>query len=339
VGLRARLLRALLRVLSLGYRVTISLRNRLYDQHLLRSHRVSIPVICIGNLTTGGTGKTPLVVWLCDYLSNRYTSCAILTRGYKTHHTEADEPALLHKHCPTTHLVVNSDRVAGARQAISGYDAQVLVMDDGFQHRRLARDLDIITLDATLPFGYDHLLPAGLLREPVTALQRAGAVVITRSDQVQQTELQTIQQTITQINPSLIVAHAEHRPTAVRYGEDQIMGLEALNQRRVFAFCGIGNPDVFFTTLRQLGAAVVGTHIFNDHYHCTASDLQDIAKQAQSHQAEIILTTEKNFFHIRKQTPEQGLILGYLEISLAFTCAEEPLKQLIEQTLAGRIRQ
>jgi tetraacyldisaccharide 4'-kinase len=213
IGVPARLA---LTPFSWPYSAVVRLRNRLYTNGWLKAYKVGAPVLCVGNLTTGGTGKTPLVVWLCRYLGDKQLRCAILTRGYKTRPGEiSDEPALLSARCPGAAVVVNPDRVAGAAKAIRDHRAQVLVMDDGFQHRRLARDLDIIALDATQPFGYGRLLPAGLLREPVAGLRRAHAVVLTRCDQAPAEALERLEAGIRRVNPQLVVARSVHAPVGI----------------------------------------------------------------------------------------------------------------------------
>ncbi|MBN2129221.1 MAG: tetraacyldisaccharide 4'-kinase, partial [Sedimentisphaerales bacterium] len=193
--------RILLTPPSWPYSLVTLFRNWLYAQGWLRVHRVGVPVVCVGNLTTGGTGKTPLVVWLARLMGQKGVRAAILTRGYKANGrktpydvtTNTDEPAELAAACPGVPVIVNPDRVAGAAEAIRSHGAQVLLMDDGFQHRRLGRDLDIVAVDATCPFGYGRLLPAGLLREPLSGLTRAHAVVLTRSDQVSEETLRQIE--------------------------------------------------------------------------------------------------------------------------------------------------
>ena len=233
--------------------------------------------------------------------------------------------------------MINPDRIAGARQAMQQHAAGVIIMDDGFQHRRLARDLDIITVDATAPFGYGRLLPAGLLREPLGALRRAQAVVLTRSDQVSEDNLQAIEQRLRDINPDLVVARAQHAPSSVRQLDNSALACESLAGQRVFAFCGIGNPQAFFQTLRQLGAELVGTQIYNDHHHCTQADIQSLCTRASQAQAHYLLTTEKNFADVAGLPIPAGPPLSYLEVEFAFTQGQRELCDLIARSLAGKI--
>ena len=173
-GFTAALLRLLAGIAACIYSVIVHFRNVLFVKGLFKSYAIThaglvtsdrmqatVPVISVGNITVGGTGKTPLVIWLCNLLREENINCAILTRGYKAATGENDEPGMLAKNCPGTAVVVNPDRLAGAIEAVKKHRAQVLIMDDGFQHRQLHRDIDIVTIDAMLPFGYGKCcLPA-----------------------------------------------------------------------------------------------------------------------------------------------------------------------------------
>lgn len=338
-GFAGVLVRLTLRVLSWPYSAIVRLRNRLYSHGLLKAHHAGVPTLCIGNLTTGGTGKTPLVVWLCRHVKAKQLRCAILTRGYKTQKGElSDEPALLAAQCPDVPVVVNPDRVAGAAEAISRHGAQVLVMDDGFQHRRLARDLDIIAIDATNPFGYDRVLPAGLLREPAKGLERAHAAVLTRCDQVPNHVLSRIEGRIHQINRNLVTARSIHAPVAIRTADGAEIPLDQVRDKRVFAFCGIGNPQAFFQTLSRLGGDVAGSRAFDDHYRYTPEDLKAVQDQARDLRAALILTTQKDWTKIPLPTSFGDTPpLAYLAIDLQITAGEESLTALIDRILGGRI--
>ncbi|MEN6428048.1 MAG: tetraacyldisaccharide 4'-kinase [Phycisphaerales bacterium] len=331
--------RSLLRAASLGYRLVVGIRNGLYNRHMLRSHCANAVVLCIGNLTTGGTGKTPLVAWLCRHVSEKQLRCAILTRGYKTQPGKlADEPALLAAQCPDVPVVVNPDRVAGATEAIQTHGAQVLVMDDGFQHRRLARDLDIVAVDATVPFGYGRLLPAGLLREPVSSLRRAHAVVLTRCDQVSEDALTRIEAEIRRGNPDLVIARSIHAPVAIRAAGGAEIPLAQIKGKRVYAFCGIGNPQAFFRTIERLGAIPAGTRVFDDHHRYAAEDMFAIHNEARRQQAPLVLTTQKDWTKVAQSTlPKGEPLLACLAVELRITSGEEMLTSLIDRVLSGRI--
>jgi tetraacyldisaccharide 4'-kinase len=324
-------------------------RNFLYSKGWLKTRHVNATVFSIGNITVGGTGKTPLVIWLCKFLQQKGIQCAILTRGYRTRrHNRAssieyrassiDEPAILTESCPQAKVIVNPDRAAGAVEAINKFGAKVLIMDDGFQHRRLQRNLDIVTIDATCPFGYGKMLPAGLLREPVTSLKRADAVVITRSDQVQQAELHKIEENLQQINPNMIVARSMHEPVCAKLADNREIAIDSLKGRRIFAFCGVGNPQAFLNTIRSLGVGPVGSKIYNDHHHYIDADVSNIREQARVCGANLILTTQKDWTKIRHLVlTKEGIPLVYLAVELKFLSGEDKLKGLIEDELSGKI--
>jgi tetraacyldisaccharide 4'-kinase len=331
--------RAVLILLSWPYSGIVRVRNHLYSSGRLRAQKVSARVISVGNLTTGGTGKTPLVIWLCRLLKKRQLRCAILTRGYKMHGGElSDEPAVLSAQCPGVPIIINPDRVTGAAEAICSHNAQVLVMDDGFQHRQLARDLDIVAIDATLPFGYGRVLPAGLLREPVAGLKRADAVVLTRCDQVSDEALQQIEQAVRRVNRDLTIVHSVHAPAGIQTAEGLEIATQEIAGKKVFAFCGLGNPRSFFRTIERLGGELVATKAFDDHYRYTPDDLSRIHKQATRQKAELILTTQKDWTKTaRLSTPSGHPPLAYLSIKLQITAGEQELTALIESALGSRM--
>ncbi len=347
----SRLARALLGIPALGYRLAVWFRNRLYDYHVLKAHKAGVPVVCVGNLTTGGTGKTPLVIWLVRLLMQKGLRVAVLTRGYKSHkddrrvyhdkkandsHATDDEPAELAAACPGLPVIVNPDRVAGAAQAIADHKAQILVMDDGFQHRRLARDLDIVTIDATSPFGYGRLLPAGLLREPMAGLGRAGVVVLTRCDLVSEYALAQIEAQVLQVNPDLPITRSIHAPVSVHHADGFSSNLEGLRGKKVFACCGLGNPASFLRTVEACGCQLLGSRTFNDHHTYTDRDLADLHERARSFGAELLLTSQKDWTKIaRLPLPQNPPLLAYLAVELRFTAGGESLTALIDRVQAG----
>ncbi len=362
-GLGAGLVRLLLGVAARGYAIVIRLRNFSYSKGWLKTHRADAPVISIGNITTGGTGKTPLVIWLCKKLTENLKlktknyKCAILTRGYKTRRASCvmrrakntrdtqydirdtiDEPAILIESCPETKVIVNPDRAAGAAEAVNKFGAKTLVMDDGFQHRRLGRDLDIVTIDATRPFGYGKMLPAGLLREPLVSLKRANAAVITRCDQTTEAKLTQIEEKLQQVNPNMTIARSIHAAVCVKSTNDKEISLEQLKDKKIFAFCGIGNPEAFLNTIKALGPELVGSKVYNDHHHYSDDCLADICRQAAHLKADLILTTQKDWTKITRLAPaKRDIPLTYLAIEIKFLAGEDKLTGLIENALAGKI--
>ncbi len=375
-GLGAALLRSVLGLAAMVYSVIIRLRNLLYAKGWLKTYSANATVISVGNVTVGGTGKTPLVVWLCkQIIQNSNYGCAILTRGYKTCRASPrlgsgqarmmrrakngrnmqscpraerrddirstiDEPAILAETCPNAKVIVNPDRVAGAAEAVDKFGASVLIMDDGFQHRRLDRDLDIVTIDATQPFGFGKMFPAGLLREPVNALKRADAIVITRSDQVAEAELAKLEEKLKEINANMTVARSIHAPVLAKLRNNKEISLEELNHKKIFAFCGIGNPETFLNTIRGLGSELVGSKIYNDHHHYTQDCLADIYEEATLLKTDLILTTQKDWTKIAPLDAfKDDMGLAYLAIELKFLAGEDKLRALIEDAFAGKMLQ
>ncbi len=181
-GLAATFTRGVLRVAEMPYALAVSARNRRYDRGAHLTHRAGVPVISVGNLTLGGTGKTPMVKWLAQRLQNSGVRVAIVSRGYGAANGAPNDEAMeLAAALPNVPHIQSRDRVAAAARAIQGFHSQVLLLDDGFQHRRLARDLDIVLLDALEPFGFEHVFPRGTLREPLAGLRRADFVCLSRA--------------------------------------------------------------------------------------------------------------------------------------------------------------
>lgn len=331
-SLGAGLLRGLLAAASLPYAAAISIRNWLYDYGIMPSRWANVPVISIGNITTGGTGKTPLVIWLCRYLSQKGLRVGILTRGYKTSAGEmSDEPALLAKSCPGVQVIVNPDRLSGAQKAIGQFHCEVLVLDDGFQHRRLNRDLNILAVDATCPFGYSKLLPAGLLREPLGAVRRADAAIITRFDLATAEQIASIEDTLHAIAGPIPIALAAHRLTHLITPNGQAIPLEAIKDKKLYVYCGIGNPQAFVNCLTESGMTVVGTRFFNDHHAFTIQDARAIADDAVRCGAEMAICTQKDWIKTAVFCKQLDRIaFGSLAMELDFASSPDAIKERID---------
>ena len=316
-GAGASVARVGLSMLTPFYAAAVGTRNALFDRRLKSIRRLPLPVICVGNLTTGGTGKTPAVVWLCRQLAAAGRKPAVLTRGYKTTAGGvSDEAEELRSRLADINVGVfeGSDRYASAIKALNQIadgglkstlprddrpSIDVFVLDDGFQHRRLHRDFDLVLIDATEPFGFDRLLPRGLLREPVSALRRADAIVITRSDRVSAEALRKIETTIGFVARGTPIVHATHRPTAWLVG-DEVRDAPALAGRKIAAFCALGNPAAFYATLASLGATVVETRSWPDHHDYAGGEVAAFVDRAFSAGAESVVTTEKDWTKIAK---------------------------------------
>jgi tetraacyldisaccharide 4'-kinase len=256
------------------------LRNAAYDQGWLATRRLDSFTVSVGNLTAGGTGKSPMVLWLLEHLQERGARCAVLSRGYRRRSPErvtilratdeapaevtGDELAILRRRFRVP-VGIASDRAAAGEELVDRFHPDVFILDDAFQHRRLERDLDIVLVDVTDPFGRGDLLPRGRLREPVSALQRAGAVILTRVEPEDRWE--GLQHEIRRLHPQVPIFLARYEPVAVVHtASREELPVEWLAGRPVAAFCGIGNPQAFFDALRRAGAVLAEERRFPDHH-------------------------------------------------------------------------
>jgi tetraacyldisaccharide 4'-kinase len=275
-------------------------------------------VISIGNLTTGGTGKTPLVEWVCRAIAGKGTehlaaakSVCVLTRGYRRDNPRAqvvvsdgvqllageresgDEAFLLAQDLlGTAAVVANQDRLVAGQWAIKNLKAECFVLDDGFQHLQLARDLDIVTVDATNPWGGGSLLPSGRLREPRAGLSRAGCVVITRSDQVE--NVASLKTAVKQLVGEVPVFTSRMVTSDIRGLNGERVNMESLGPQALVAFCGVGNPESFFKHLRREGFTLASTRAFGDHHDYNQVDVDGLVKEAKSVGAAALITTAKD---------------------------------------------
>lgn len=270
-------LRCLLSPLTLPYRCAVAGRNFGFDRGWLRSHRAAVPVISIGNLTVGGTGKTPLVRYVARKLREHGLRVALVSRGYGAEPGEENDEAmeLAWGLADVPHLQ-QPDRVDAARIAVEELESEVILMDDGFQHRRLQRDLDIVVIDATCPFGFGRLLPRGLLREPLRSLRRADVIVLSRADAVTPKALGEIGSRVTRVAPRAIVVQAAHRPVGLLGWPDQTAELSHLLDRPVAVLCAIGNPDAFVETVRRCGGRVSAVLALPDHDPYDAATMERV---------------------------------------------------------------
>ncbi|MFN0051058.1 MAG: tetraacyldisaccharide 4'-kinase [Planctomycetales bacterium] len=260
-----------------------------------QSVRAPLPVISIGNLTVGGTGKTPLAAYLARWFRARGVRVCILSRGYGAGDTGVNDEALvLEQLCPDVPNLQHPDRIASATIACEELESQLLILDDGFQHRRLARDLDLVLVDALNPWGYGRMFPRGLLREPLTALRRAHLVIITRVDQVSPQRVAAIHQRIADIDPRQDVVEVAFPPERLINVSGNTAQLETLRDRPVAAFCGIGNPQAFRASLERLGLQVVAFRPFPDHHQYTPTDRQELDNWVRAHDVAAVLTTQKD---------------------------------------------
>jgi tetraacyldisaccharide 4'-kinase len=299
-GLWPSLQRGGLCLASVPYGWTIGLRNRLYERGRMRSRQAPVAVVSIGNLTLGGTGKTPCVEYVARLYRQQDLRVAILSRGYGSSAGRNDEALVLDENLPDVPHLQGADRAGLAMIAVEELESEILIMDDGFQHRRLKRDLDLVLVDATNPWGHGYLFPRGLLREPLQSLRRASMVLLTRCDQVHERTRVRIQETIASHAPNVPVALTTHQPMELRNSEQSTAPLQTLKGQTVAAFCGIGNPQAFRQTLTDLGAEIADFRIFPDHHAYTRADVESLRGWAGKQADECsVVTTQKDLVKLR----------------------------------------
>ncbi len=280
----------------------------LANRALREQRRIDAPVISVGNITTGGTGKTPFVAWLTERLKDRGRHPGILTRGYgrRSHENSITVPpggqapvsqtgdeAQIFLRRAAAALGISADRYAAGMLLRARFNVDILVLDDGFQHRSLKRDLDIVLIDALTPFSNCELMPLGRLREPLDALSRAGAFVITRTEQSR--IVPAIERELRARNPAApIFRSVTQAGQWVEFSTGHEYHAADLATERVIAFCGLGNPGAFWQMLTLLGVAPVLTVEYSDHHSYTPDELRRLAQQAKEHHATVLLTTEKD---------------------------------------------
>ncbi len=294
-------------------------RRWAYRRGLLASRQLPRFTLCVGNLTAGGSGKTPTTIWLAEQLSLRGRLPAVLSRGYRRRSKEAsiialpgepagpdrlgDEPALMQERLFSP-IGVGADRYRTGTALLEQAPADMFLLDDGLQHFRLGRDFDLVLVDAGRAFEGQSCLPLGRLREPVDGLRRAGAVLLTNT--VAGAGYEALTARIGRLAPGVPVYRSRLRPSravATRFGEE--VALERLAGRGVFAFCGLGNPESFWTTLEDLGCRLEGRLAFRDHHRYTLDDWWRIAAAARDSEAELTVTTEKDLLNLSREAPTE----------------------------------
>ena len=302
------------------------MRHAGYQRGWFKTRRLRRPVVSVGNLTVGGTGKTPLVACVANILLRRGWKPSILTRGYgrsskakmivlapgEDRRADAqeigDEPALLARTLPQVPLVICTDRFRGGQAAEDHFQVDAHILDDGFQHLALARDVDVVALDATQTISDWRLLPAGRQREPLSALRRSQIMVITRTDSA---DPQALEQLVLKVNPSAKVFRS--RTVLIRWTDvwnGVAIPIEEIPTQKVAAYCGIGNPQAFFADLRRWGFNVIAEDAFPDHHVYTGEEIQRLVENACKHGAAALLTTQKDAVKFPREWAPQLPILA-----------------------------
>ena len=327
-GLVPALARYILAFVAVFYGLAVRIRSAAFDHHWRKIEKLPVPVISVGNLTTGGTGKTPTVIMIVQELIKLGKHPAVLTRGYKAPQGGmADEVLVIQEECPGIPVIINANRVAGGREAIEKHGADVLVLDDGYQYRRLARDMNLLLVDATSPMGIPGLVPRGSWREPPAAMARADIIMLTRCEQVPRE--------LADMAAGLL---AEWRsPRAIFQQHTSVTGLfdaqghrVTLRDARAVAFAGIANPDGFVRTLESMGLNVVSGCWFGDHHQYNiAEDMPKLVKVAKSCAVPVLITTLKDWVKLRSAATTVPILHVRIACSIA-----GPEAQIWRETLA-----
>lgn len=332
------------------YSLATRLRLAAYRRHLLSVSKLDAVVISVGNITTGGTGKTPLVEWICRELAEEHKRVCVLTRGYRRQNPNeqvvvsdghkvladiaaaGDEPLLLARNLLGVAAVVcNSNRSEAGRWAINNLQSEVFVLDDGFQHLQLARDLNIVTIDTTNPWG-GGLLPSGHLREPLSSLARADCVVLTRTEE--KPDLSSIAGELQKrVGPKPVFRSRMLTTGLRRLGGETVDQVSSI-QKPVAAFCGVGNPESFFNHLRREGFELAVERAFPDHYNYHQVDVDRMVGDARGKGAGRILTTAKDAVKLSSLHFEVPCYVLEIKISIE---DEAQLVQMIRNQLNERI--
>jgi tetraacyldisaccharide 4'-kinase len=304
-------LRFLLFLSSLLYAATVRIRASLYRFGIFRHHRLSRPVISVGNLTVGGTGKTPAVISLAAFFKSKGFRPAVLSRGYAGRSSSpvnvvsdgehvlagpeqsGDEPSMMAASLPDIPVLTGRKRFLSGMYAIDRLSADVLILDDGFQHLGLERDFEVVLLNADAPFGNGYLIPRGPLRESKQALKRADAIVLTGAEGASDNTI-AWERDLQSLCPDIPVLKAVYHLTGLIKNKKERYPVEFLNDKRVLAFCGIANPGSFRRSLENAGACIDSFIVFPDHYHYSEKDIQSVCGKADAVKVEMIVTTEKD---------------------------------------------
>jgi tetraacyldisaccharide 4'-kinase len=321
-------IRILLWPLSQVYGIYVNVRRALYVRGWLKARRLKATVISVGNLTVGGTGKTPMVLWLAEKFLARGKNVAVLSRGYRGSRGSSDEIKLLKGRLGARVLFgVGPNRFRSGSRLESGHAVDVFLLDDGFQHLQLARDLDIVMLDGSHKVENEWLLPAGPLREPVAACRRADILVVSRKFERPFIEARDAH--------TFSIFYAQTRLLGFRrLGSDsQQKYLSEIGSGPFLSFCGIGNPEAFFDDLSRWHVSVAERKVFSDHHKYSARELEHLQSRAEACGATGLVTTEKDAENLPRISPRMPIWIAVIDF--VFT-AESELLAVIDRKLAAR---
>ncbi len=308
----------ILRPLGTLYGYCMSLRQSCYKKGLLASSKVSVPVICVGNLTMGGSGKTPVVIHIAKLLKNRGLQPAVISRGYKSKNKDdvhvvatieevtstptlaGDEPYLLAHKIPGVPVLIGKNRVQPAKHAVTDFCSNILILDDGFQHLRLQRDLDLVLFNCVTLNKHFHVFPGGLLREPFTALQRSHAIIFTNYSSEYKVKVAEFTKKISEYLNHSNIFTSEYRPSYLSDIAGNRLPLDLFKATdTLLGFCGIASPERFIKTLETLQYTLSDFYSFSDHHDFTRKDMDKIMEKAEAYNVTACITTEKDFVKLR----------------------------------------
>jgi tetraacyldisaccharide 4'-kinase len=323
-GVLASGIKFLLFILSILYLLGVVCLRLLYKFAIIKCARLVKPVISVGNVTMGGVGKTPLVIYISQLLQAQGRKPSVLLRGYMPKRKQtaqpelSDEAQLLQELLPDMQVGVGKNRIGTAKEILFDHDPDVFILDDGFQHWRVRRDLNIVAIDATNPFGNGHLLPRGILREPLYSLRRAHVFVLTKSD-LGHENIKIIESKLNRINPRAAVFQAMHLP---KYFQDvhggQRYELSDMNKKVAVSLCAIGDPGSFQKNLRGLGVQLSRDFVFRDHHCYKREDIFHVVKEAERLGIDCIITTYKDAIKLRvfRGAIPENMKIVFLHVSL-----------------------
>lgn len=324
--------------LSFFYQQVVATRLLLYSVGMKKVKSLPQKVISVGNITVGGTGKTPMVITLAEMLRESSLSISILSRGYKGEYKNkiclvadgekiltkpelcGDEPYLLAKKLSGIPIIVGKDRYSSGLYALQNFNSEILILDDGFQYLSLKRDLNLLLLDSTLPFGNGWLFPRGILREPINQVKRADAVILTKADQ--SGNILILKEKLLNIKKELSIFATHYIPHLVWMAKESFYPAEFLRDKKVLAFCGIGRPQSFEETLIKLEPKLLAMEVFPDHHWYKERDWQRLHAKAKEMAADILLTTEKDWVRLQN-LPLGPTPIGMLSIRHKFLNNDE----------------
>ncbi|MCG9126765.1 tetraacyldisaccharide 4'-kinase [Candidatus Poribacteria bacterium] len=342
------LFRILLTPLKWLYVTIIYIRNLCYDLGISKQTQLPCTVISIGNIVVGGTGKTPATATIANLLHKKGYKVVILLRGYGRSSSEkisivsdgekclcsriesGDEAYLLAHQLNGIPIIVGKNRFDTGKIAYDHFNCDIILLDDGYQHRKLTRDIDILTIDATQPFGTGTLLPIGTLREPISSLKRASIILLTRTDSPHK-PIEDLKNEIKRYIPNSSILDSIHHPTSLyelgnhnwKNDESQTIPLKELEDKRILAVCGIGNPDAFKSTIQSLNPESIQLIPFPDHHIYSDSDIEKIVQKSKQVNAQWVVTTQKD--EDKLATLSQHIPVFVLSIELIFTDGKEVL--------------